>query len=39
MQQLLTPQQFAHQPMLDRDPPSIRRHEVTIPRGAPAVPR
>jgi len=29
MQQLLTPQQFAHQPMLDRDPPSIRRHEVS----------
>jgi hypothetical protein len=29
MPQLLTPQQFAHQPMLHRDPPSIRRHEVS----------
>jgi hypothetical protein len=29
MPQLLTPQQFARQPMLHRDPPSIRRHEVS----------
>ena len=30
MQQLLTPQQFADQPMLHWNPPSIRRQEVSV---------